>query len=184
VVSGYYNNLKPPIRKKNMTGTEIKIDDAVFFIKSENIGFALKALKESVVGKRYAWIDCRKIISSNTIFEAMNFSGWAFLENDNGDVISLFFRRKIWGDDEFIFDAISPYIEDGSYIIFDAFYPPSNTNMKFKYLFSCGKLEVSTIIEKPPKNRRFFHRKIKRKSYITMKRMISYLIRVKSFPEA
>lgn len=103
---------------------------AVFHMKKENFGKALEALKavfipenmtckDFVYGEErphFSWVDTEKVLRSQLIEDALEAIRWDVGFNSNGDIDDIVFTGEKLGDDEIFFDAIAPYVEEGSYI--------------------------------------------------------------------
>jgi hypothetical protein len=107
--------------------------DAVFKIKAENVDKTLEAVKglaETVDengsggacggGKKtetwYSWVTTEVFANANTLQEAMSEWRWDIDTDDEGNVVWIDFMGEKIGDEEFLFNAIAPYVEDGSFI--------------------------------------------------------------------
>ena len=53
---------------------------------------------------------------AKTLMEAMAAWRWEIEENESGDVISLNYTGEKLGDEQYLFGAIAPYVEKGSFI--------------------------------------------------------------------
>jgi hypothetical protein len=94
--------------------------DQDFTIKKENQEKALIAIKalsfeptRSISG--YSWVD-DNYVNANTLKEALDIWRWEAMIDKDGDIIDLYFTGDKLGDEDFLFRAIAPYVEDGSYI--------------------------------------------------------------------
>lgn len=103
-----------------------------FFISKENQEPALHALKllgnktELMSGGSYqggrkvenwfSWVDMEDFLSSASLSEAMSTWSWEAELNDDGDIFDIQFDGEKIGQEELMFEAIAPYVEDGSYI--------------------------------------------------------------------
>jgi hypothetical protein len=90
-----------------------------FCIVAANTNLVLTALR--TLAKReqdFAFVKNSVLISSNNISSA--FEAWRWLpEIDNqGNIVDLDFMGEKLGDEQILFDAIAPFVEAESYIIF------------------------------------------------------------------
>jgi len=109
--------------------------DAIFNIKAEDVEKALAAIKKladpekmklsasgggTVNGKpviHYSWVTNNEFLEANTLQDAIIAWRWNIgLDRETGDVCEIFFEGEKLGDDEALFKALAPYVEDGSYI--------------------------------------------------------------------
>lgn len=110
------------------------IHDQEFLLKKENKGGALAAIKEldpdklgrggrwekgEQVERWFAWVDTDEYKNANTLEEALIAWGWSSCVDDgvdDGDIDSLEFKNEKSGQDELLFAAIAPFVEEGSHI--------------------------------------------------------------------
>lgn len=107
--------------------------DCRFKMKAENRPKALEAIKElnkneAQVGsggsnftgewvRHFAWVRADKIEKAQTLYEAMEEWGYEIdSTNDNEDVEWIGFIGEKMGDEKYMFDAIAPFVVDGSWI--------------------------------------------------------------------
>ena len=91
--------------------------DSHFVIKSENKVKALEAIK--ALGKKrdsYSWVTSANFVDANTLQEAMTEWRWNIQEDKDGNVSEIEFNGEKSGDDETLFQAIAPFVEDGCFI--------------------------------------------------------------------
>jgi len=119
-------------QRKNKMGYYIYLEDANFHIKKENFEPALQALKnlmakESELGhggtyyngvhtRHFSWIDSTSVLKAETLEAAMEECCWTVWLNKNGDIDGIEFINEKIGDDEYILQAIAPFVEKGSYL--------------------------------------------------------------------
>ena len=99
-------------------GYAITLRDSKFTILKENKEKALNLLQDYFrATKNVDWISPDKILSSETISEALEECQYYVVENDNGNIVEIedFAGQKL-GYDEKLFNAIAPVVENGSYI--------------------------------------------------------------------
>jgi len=106
-------------------------NDASFVIKNENMEGALQAIKqlcslEQKIGggvswdgkrerKHFCFVDSQEILNADTLLDALDVWRWEADMDENG-ICDISFTGEKYGDDQILFDAIAPYVEDGSYI--------------------------------------------------------------------
>ncbi len=106
--------------------------DCNFFIAKENKEKALQAIKDLAnivqekgggggwVGEKkvkwFAWVTTENFVNAKTLEEAMNEWRWEINSDDNGDIVGISFVGEKLGDDMILFNAIAPYIKEGSFI--------------------------------------------------------------------
>jgi hypothetical protein len=115
----------------------MSVMEASFIIPEKNKAGALEAIKKlceqeqeiggggcSTIGtdgsrgwkKHFSWVDSSVLLKAETLYEAMEEWGWIIEEDDYGEVHDIYFEREKIGDEEYLFNAIAPFVEDGSYI--------------------------------------------------------------------
>jgi len=112
----------------------IDIHDQEFLLKKENKEGALAAIKEldpdklgrggrwekgEQVERWFAWVDTDQYKNANTLEEALIAWGWSSYVDDgvdDGDIDNLEFKNEKSGQDELLFAAIAPFVEEGSHI--------------------------------------------------------------------
>jgi hypothetical protein len=98
--------------------------DSNFAIKAEDKEKALEAIKELAgketihdgSGKHFAWVGTEVFVNASTLNEAMDEWRWEIVEDEDGNVLDIYFSGEKLGDDKILFDAIAPYVKEGSYI--------------------------------------------------------------------
>ena len=113
--------------------------DSMFTIKKENKEAALEAIKELAKpekmegkasggrwscgsnGKReeifYSWVTTSDFLNASCLEDAIRAWRWCLeSDNDSGDVIGIYFEGEKLGNDEILFDAIAPFVEEGSFL--------------------------------------------------------------------
>jgi hypothetical protein len=94
-------------------GYYITVREMIFQIKEENFAPALEAIKEL---EGHGWVDS-KYKTTVSLREAMIAWRWdPAIDDDTGDINYLYFEGEKLGDDERFFDALAPFVEEGSYI--------------------------------------------------------------------
>lgn len=125
-----------------------------FMIKKENFDVALKALKDVFVeknmtccdslwedGKRiyhphFAWVDTERVLKSENLINALNEIRWEPDTNDDGNIDYIEFNGEKIGDEDIFFNAIAPYVKDGSYIEM-----VGEDNYRWRWVFHDGMVE-------------------------------------------
>lgn len=102
-------------------GYYMSMRNCEFTILNKNKQKALESLKEFASNKQkrnsnIAWSASSEIIASENLVEAFEACRYGVEENENGDIFYLYFNGEKLGDDEEIFNAIAPAVEDGSFI--------------------------------------------------------------------
>ena len=103
--------------------------DSLFTIKAENKAKALEAIKAlaervdtdgsggSSTGERwYSWVTTSEFVEAESLKEAVKAWRWNLDMDDVGNVYGICFEGEKLGDDEILFRAIAPYVEEGSFI--------------------------------------------------------------------
>ena len=91
-------------------------EQASFTIKNENKEAALLALKELANTNELSWTDNSSVIKSKSLSEALNECRWGMDENEEGDIVYIFFDGEKYGSEDIIFNTIAPYVEQDSFI--------------------------------------------------------------------
>ena len=113
-------------------GYYMNMVDADFMIKSENVEPAFQAIKKLIdqvderggggsyfngVSKRhYSWVSTEELVKSKSLSEFMDEWRWEIDFDENGNVNDICFCGEKLGDDEILFEALAPFVEEGSYI--------------------------------------------------------------------
>lgn len=92
-----------------------------FQIKSEDKNKALEAIKALASGvpgfeKKFAWVNNKSVALSETFEEAMCEWGWETITDNEGNIIGISFKGEKLGDDFELFEAIAPFVKEGSFI--------------------------------------------------------------------
>ena len=106
--------------------------DCHFIIKAENQEKAMEAIKAlakdvdekgsggswSGGGKTkswYSWVETEEFANAETLADALK--AWRWIAEDNkGDIDYLYFEGDKLGQEDILFEAIAPFVEEGSYI--------------------------------------------------------------------
>jgi hypothetical protein len=98
-------------------GYEMWQGESKFKILNENKVIALNALKKlAKTQKDLGSVDKDIILKSEALDEALFECRWNIEENENGDVKNINFCGNKLGEEGQIFQAIAPFVENGSYI--------------------------------------------------------------------
>lgn len=91
--------------------------EQAFTIKAENKKAALAAIKELANHEVqwYSWVETKEFVEAETLAKAFDAWRWQVEEEDE-DIVYIYFGGEKLGDDEILFKAIAPYVEDGSFI--------------------------------------------------------------------
>jgi len=92
-----------------------------FEIKVENKNKALEAIKKLASGEpgfshNYRWFQNEDFENFLNLKEAMNKWRWEIEEDEDGNVYYIHFIGEKSGDDDILFNAIAPFVEEGSFI--------------------------------------------------------------------
>jgi hypothetical protein len=105
--------------------------ESIFVIKKENFEAALQAIKDlakkvqevggggsyqhgEVVSRCYSWVATSEFLNASTVQAAINAWRWSVeLDDESGNICDITFEGNKLGDDQYLFDAIAPYVEDG-----------------------------------------------------------------------
>ena len=103
--------------------TLTKVD---FFIPVERCQDCLKAIKaldprkgtggSSAEDKWFAWINTKEYKDAQTLQDALSAWHWRTDTDNDGNIVNLHFDGEIFEDEQFLFDAIAPFVKEGSYI--------------------------------------------------------------------
>ena len=107
-------------------GYGMNVRDRSFRIEAIDKKKALAAIKK-LAGKEtihddsgsphYSWVDTKLFLAAKTLEQAMYQWRWDIEENDRtGAVTDIWFAGEKLGDDETLFQAIAPWVKDGSFI--------------------------------------------------------------------
>ena len=82
---------------------------------------SIKALagKETITdssGKHFSWVETKEFLKARHIEDAFVAWRWEVSFNEDGDINDISFNGEKLGDDFILFEAISPFVVEGSYI--------------------------------------------------------------------
>jgi hypothetical protein len=95
-------------------GYYIQQRDTDFTIKAENCAAALAAVK--ALPGDYSWVDGAEVARADTLLKAVEAWNWDLIQDDDGSIGGVQFEASKAGDEEVLFGALAPFVEDGSYI--------------------------------------------------------------------
>ena len=106
----------------------VKNTESHFFIPKEYHGMALQAIKDFMLktyptdsGERvirsFPRVNTDEVINSETLYDALYAWRWDAYVNEDDDITDLSFDGEKLGEDDLLFDVISPYVKEGSYIV-------------------------------------------------------------------
>ena len=135
-------------------GYLIEMTDNKFYIKKENFEKALESLKsifipenmtcyDYIYGKAYphfSWVDTKIVLESETLRDALEEIRYTPKYNNDGDICSVKFTGEKYGDEKIFFNALAPYVEDGSYIAFQG-----EDGFEWEWFFNGGRVEKTDI---------------------------------------
>lgn len=96
-----------------------------FEIKAENKAGALAAIKalagnetiSNSFGKHFSWVNTEDFLNAETLEDALRVWRWdGHSTSPEADIYGIEFIREKAGDDKILFDAIAPFVVEGSYI--------------------------------------------------------------------
>jgi hypothetical protein len=121
-----------------------KVQDCLRAVNGLFTPEALKALKENAPFGHYSWVDDLPEGGFQHLFDA--FAAWRYeAYNRDGDVCLRCFTGEKWGNDEVLFNAIAPFVQEGGEIRCIG-----EGNYQWKYVFKGGKcreLEGKVVYE-------------------------------------
>jgi hypothetical protein len=102
-------------------GIHIHQWDSTFHIKKENFAGAVKALKDLsertdlMDNGKFTWVSINyvELTDLQKILECWR---WSSTLDEDGDIADICFEGESYGDDEILFEALAPFVEDGSCI--------------------------------------------------------------------
>ena len=99
-------------------GLCMRLHDSRFFISKNNKPKALDALKALARGsmEKIGFTHPGDILDCIYLEDALSKCRWSCTHNDNTDIIGLDFEGEKHGQDHRFFEAISPFVGDGSYL--------------------------------------------------------------------
>ena len=95
-------------------GYYVQQRDSDFEIKAENCAGALAAVK--ALRDDYSWVNNCEVASSTTLEDAIEAWNWEAVVGDDGSIFDIRFAASKAGDEEVLFKALAPFVEDGSFI--------------------------------------------------------------------
>lgn len=129
----------------------IKMISSEFVMEKENFEKALIALKNvfkeenmtvsSASGRHFNWVSTKAVLNSSTFEEALEEIRYIPIKDENGNIRSLKFTGKKYGDENIFFNAIAPYVKSG-YLSFEI-----EDEDKWAWEFSNGKVEYVSLIK-------------------------------------
>jgi len=105
-------------------GYYIDQEEVHFFIAKKDHVKALEAIhnlagKETISdsgGRHFSWVNTDCFLSAKTLTDALEVWRWTAEEDAEGNITYLYFEGQKLGDDLILFEAIAPYVKEGSYI--------------------------------------------------------------------
>lgn len=118
--------------------------DSDFKILAANKPAALDAIqrlagRETITdstGRHFSWVSTDDFLRADTLEEALKAWRWGTETDDDGNTIGISFQGQKLGDDALLFEAIAPYVEDGSYIDMQG-----EDGSIWRWIFENGKVE-------------------------------------------
>jgi len=106
---------------------------------------AIKTLagKETISGyggsPHFSWVTTKEFLKARHIEDALRAWRWDGYFDDDGNLLIVYFLGEKYGDDNILFEAIAPFVEDGGYIQMQG-----EDGCVWRWLFKDGKLEEQT----------------------------------------
>lgn len=123
-----------------------------FRIKAENKQLALTAIQNLAtqtskmsggswhggqqVVKWFGWVNTSDFVNAPDLKTAMTAWRWEIDEDENGNVVDIWFTGEKLGDDVVLFEAIAPFVEHGSFIEMGG-----EDGAIWRWVFKDGKVE-------------------------------------------
>ena len=116
-------------------------EDSSFEIKRENFDDCLKAIKHLIEDNadcHWMWKDINKVLKTNNLVTALsNLWGWEFeYDEESEGITGIAFHGEKIGDEQLIFDAIAPFVEENSFIEMTG-----DDATHWRWIFKDGKCE-------------------------------------------
>ena len=109
------------------------LKDVNFFIAKENKEKALEAIKALAskvnelghggswaggkkIDANYSWVDTSEFLNAKTLEDAILAWGWSTDTDKDGNINYIGFDSEKLGDEPVLFEAIAPFVKNGSYI--------------------------------------------------------------------
>jgi hypothetical protein len=118
-------------------GTPIHLIEAEFFIPQEKRLDALKALRE--LGRReprLMWGVSDAFVHARSLPEALDNAGWYVECDEDYNIVGITCENEKAGSEDEFFEALAPFVKDGSYLEVRYYDSP------FRWVFKNGKLET------------------------------------------
>jgi hypothetical protein len=107
-------------------GYSIMLLKSKFLVRNEHHNDALKSIKalsgKETTGKEgelhFMWVRSNEFIEAATLEEALYAWRWSVVLNAAGHIIGIYeFRGEKYGDEDILFKAIAPFVDQGSFIM-------------------------------------------------------------------
>lgn len=108
-----------------------------FTMRLENQQKAFEAI-QSLHGKNYSWVD-PAFVKATDLVTIMKQWRWSPSVDDGDNIVEIEFTGEKLGQDQIFFNAIAPYVEDGSFIEMKG-----SDDGHWKWSFENGKLKEYT----------------------------------------
>ena len=122
-----------------------------FYISFNDIENTLTAIKnlagmetiKDSSGAHFSWVGTKEFLEASTLNEAFEAWRWNIALDEEGSVVDLYFEGEKIGDDKILFDAIAPYVKEGSFIEMQG-----EDGALWRWVFSNGECEerYATIV--------------------------------------
>lgn len=116
-------------------GYHVEQMDSQFFVAAEAIPSLIESVHKLAESGQYYWVrDSYK--DSNDVKNIFYCWRWHVGLDDKGNISHIHFEGEKLGDDEVLFKAIAPFVQDGSFIEMRG-----EDNAMWRWKFSNGKLK-------------------------------------------
>lgn len=92
--------------------------------------------------KWFSWMPADYPAEMKSVKEILEGLGFEVVVDDNGNIANLYYDSKIGNEDHF-FEALAPYVTDGSYICWRG-----EDGREWRWLFNEGAMDWQTLVSK------------------------------------
>jgi hypothetical protein len=126
-----------------------------FFIEASKKDAALAAIKAlatetdkmsgftsrggAIIERHFSWVTTENFVNAKTLAQAMQEWQWLADEDADGNITYISFEGEKLGDDGVLFEAIAPFVKDGSYIEMSG-----EDGCRWMWCFKNGKMTEKT----------------------------------------
>jgi hypothetical protein len=116
---------------------------ALVYISVDDQDAALQAMRDldgratvhDAVGPHFAYVDPRRLARATTFAGAMYAWRWLPSVDGEGNIVSLEFTGEKEGDEDILFEAIAPWVRDGSFVV-----AACEDGRVWRWLFQSGRV--------------------------------------------